>query len=263
MKTFKHKTILLTGASSGIGEAMAFQLNDPTSTLLLTARSTEKLNAMKHQLEKEGVHVETFPFDLSTPGAAGELHQQIEEAGFAPDVLINNAGFGIRGRFEDASAEELENMLTLNVTNLVSLTRHCLPHMLDSGDAGILNVASTGAYQPVPFFASYAASKTFVLFFSEALYDEYAGRGITVTCLSPGSTRTNFHDRADSPRKIFGPQESAEKVARVGLEALLNGKRARISGIQNMISSYLGYFAPRMVSTAVGKYLFSPEKPAH
>lgn len=256
MKTFKHKTILITGSSSGIGEAMARQLADPTVTLLLTARSEDALEALARDLRHHGTTVAVFPHDLAQPGAATALHARITEAGHVVDVLINNAGFGKQGPFESFDVADFEQMLTLNVTNLVALTRHCLPAMLERGDAGILNVASTAAYQPIPYFAVYAASKSFVLSFSEALFGEYADRGLTVACLCPGPTETNFFDRAGSaPRTAMEP---SEKVARVGLHALLDGAMTRISGAGNATVAVLGRLAPRRVIVETLRRAFAP-----
>lgn len=256
MKTFKHKTILVTGASSGIGAAMARRLADPTVTLLLTARSEDALRALAADLEAHGASAHVFAQDLSRPGAAEALHEAVTDAGFAPDVLVNNAGFGKIGRFESETAATYAEMLTLNVTNLAALTRRCLPHMLGAGDAGVLNVASTAAYQPVPYFAVYAASKSFVLNFSQALHGEYGGRGVTVTCLSPGTTRTGFQQRAGSDGLPFGGAESAEKVARVGLRALLAGKMSVVSGAANKAGALGGRLAPRRLLVAVVERVF-------
>ena len=245
MKTFKHKTILVTGVSGGIGAAMARQLADPTVTLLLTARSEERLCRVAAGLEAHGAAAHVFPQDLSRPGAAAALHETVTGAGFTPDVLINNAGFGMLGRFESAPAQTYTEMLTLNVTALAALTRRCLPHMLGTGDAGILNVASTAAYQPLPYFSVYAASKSFVLSFSQALHAEYAGRGVSVTCLSPGPTRTNFQARAGSEGTAPGRMEAPSTVARVGLRALLAGEREAVSGAGNTAGALAGRLLPR------------------
>lgn len=252
MKTFKDKTILLTGASGGIGAAMARQLADPTVTLLLTARSEERLRAVADETKRHGATARVFPQDLSAPGADAALHESVTREGFAPNVLVNNAGFGALGRFESVSADEYTEMLTLNVTNLTGLTRRCLPHMLGGeAGAGVLNVASTAAHQPVPYFAVYAASKSYVLHFSQALWAEYRGRGLAVTCLSPGPTRTGFQARAGSEGRAMGPMESAEKVARVGLRALLAGRHAIVSGAGNKAGALGGRLAPRRLVLAI------------
>jgi short-subunit dehydrogenase len=252
VKTFKDKTILLTGASGGIGAAMARRLADPTVTLLLTARSEERLRAVADEAKQHGAAARVFPHDLSAPGADAALHDAVTREGFAPDVLVNNAGFGALGRFENVPAAKYAEMLSLSVTNLTGLTRRCLPHMLGAeAGAGILNVASTAAHQPVPYFAVYAASKSYVLHFSQALWAEYRERGVAVTCLSPGPTRTGFQSRADSQNVAFGPMESAEKVARVGLRALLAGRRAVVSGAGNKAGALAGRLAPRRPLLAI------------
>lgn len=256
MKTFKSKTVLITGASRGIGAAMARHLADPSVTLLLTARSEGDLRALAGELEKHGARVRVFPADLSQPGAARSLHQRVTKAGYTAEILINNAGFGKLGRFEDASPETVEAMLSLNVTNLAVLTRLCLPAMLHRGDGAILNVASSAAYQPLPYFAAYAASKSFVLSFSEALYGEYAHRGLTVTCLSPGTTATGFQKRAGIDPSILPSMETPEKVARVGLRAVLDGRMSVISGRGNAIGALLGRLLPSRGVVAVMRRVF-------
>jgi short-subunit dehydrogenase len=260
VNTFKQKTILITGASGGIGAAMARQLADPSVTLLLTARSEEALRTVAADAEAHGTQTAVFPRDLSRPGAAEALHDAVTDAGFAPDVLVGNAGFGALGRFESESAQTYAEMLTLNVVNLTTLTRRCLPHMLDAdagnGEAGLLNVASTAAHQPLPYFAVYAASKSYVLHFSQALWAEYRGRGLTVTCLSPGPTRTGFQTRAGSMSSLTGSLESAEKVARTGLRALLNGRHAVVSGAGNKAGALLGRLSPRRAVLAIMERAF-------
>jgi short-subunit dehydrogenase len=256
MKTFKDKTILVTGASGGLGAAMARRLADPTTTLLLTARSEDRLESVGADLRAHGASAHVFPQDLAQAGADAALHDAVTAAGFAPDVLVNNAGFGMLGRFESASVETYAQMLMLNVVNLTGLTRRFLPHLLGTGDAGVLNVASTAAYQPVPYFAVYAASKSYVLSFSQALWAEYRGRGLTVTCLSPGPTRTGFQARAGSEGVALGSMESAEEVARVGLRALLDGKRAVVSGFGNKVGAVGGRLAPRSLLLAVVERAF-------
>lgn len=258
METLKHKTILLTGASSGIGAAMARQVADPTVTLLLTARSEDRLHRVAQRATSKGARTAIYALDLAQTGAAAVLYERVRADGFTPSVLINNAGFGKKGGFETEDVATYEAMLTLNITNLVSLTRLCLPGMLQAGTGGILNVASTAAYQPLAFFAVYAASKSFVLSFSEALHEEYAPRGITVTCLSPGSTQTPFHERSGAPTDILGPQSSPEEVARDGLRALRRGERSHISGWRNAVGGLVGRLAPRAAALKVSRLLFGP-----
>lgn len=256
MNTLHDKTILITGASGGIGAAMAREAAAPSVTLLLTARSEDKLHTLADEVRERGADADVFPQDLSRPGAADTLYERITEAGYTVDVLINNAGFGKMGPFEAYESETYEQMVTLNVTNLVTLTRRCLPDMLEKEEGGILNIASTAAYQPLPHFAVYSATKSFVLNFSQALYGEYKDRGVTVSCLSPGTTDTNFAERANS--SAFVPKgESPEKVARSGLDALLRRKRAKVSGLSNAISAVVGRLAPRGGVIAVMRRAFT------
>ena len=250
MKTFKHKTILITGASSGIGAAMARQLADPTVTLLLTARSEDQLHALADEVAAWGTSTAVFPHDLSEPGAGSALHDQIQEAGHTVDVLVNNAGFGKQGPFDSYDADAYAAMIGLNVTNLVTLTRRCIPDMLQRGDAGILNVSSTAAYQPLPYFAIYAATKSFVTNFSGALHGEYADRGITVTCLTPGPTETNFQERAEM-KVLTNYLGSAEDVARAGLKGLLQERMTVIPTPHDAVGAALGKLAPNRMSAAV------------
>ncbi|MDQ7040810.1 MAG: SDR family oxidoreductase [Rhodothermus sp.] len=259
MKTFKHKTILITGASSGIGEAMAYLLRDPSVRLLLAARSEHKLQAMAETLQRQGVRAQIYPCDLSRPGAAESLFQRITSEGHRVDVLINNAGVGKYGRFDQIRLADTLEILRLNIENLVALTHLCIPHMLERGDAGILNVASTAGFQGIPYMSVYAATKSFVITFSEALYAEYANRGITVTCLCPGPTATAFQERAGMPvegmRRLM---ESPEKVARAGLRALLRGELLHISGIANAIVAHLSQLTPRRMRLAITRQLLGP-----
>lgn len=259
MKTYDGKTILITGASSGIGRAMARQLAAPGRTLLLVARSEDRLHDLADTLRAQGPDVAVFPRDLSRPGAAKRLFEQVTEAGYHPEVLLNNAGFGKVGRFETYDAATYDEMITVNVTNLVSLTRCFLPNMLDRGDAGVLNVASTAAYQPVPYFAVYAATKSFVLHFSEALHGEFADRDVTISCLSPGATDTGFQQRAASDPERLKSGASPERVAAVGLQALLDDKRTRVAGLTNAIGALMGRLAPRSGLLAVLRRTFAPE----
>jgi uncharacterized protein len=259
MKTYKKKTILITGASAGIGEAMARRLVDPSVTLLLTARSEDKLNTLADQIKDRVARVAVYPLDLSEPGAASELYWKTVEGGYSVDVLVNNAGYGKQGHFDDYDASTYENMVTLNVTNLVALTRLCLPAMLQKGECGILNVASTAAYQAVPGMAVYAATKAFVLSFSEALHHEYGRHGISVTCLAPGPTETGFQDMAEM-RGFTGLElgQTADDVAREGLKALLRNDISRVSGMINRTGAVASRFLPRRAVAYMAGKLYGP-----
>ena len=261
MKSYHSRTVLITGASSGIGEAMARQLARDGAHLLLTARSEEQLERLADEFRGIGAQAEVFAHDLGEPGAAQTLYERITEAGHSPDVLINNAGFGKLGEFVEFDAATSENMITLNVTNLVALTRLCLPDMLHRGTGGVLNVASTAAFQPVPYFAVYGATKAFVLSFSEALSAEVAGSGVHVTCLCPGPTSTGFGDRADIGNLGGGRAvDTPEKVARIGLEALLENERTQVVGAVNTAVAFATRFAPTKLILEAGKRVMKAQQ---
>lgn len=261
MKTFKHKTILITGASSGIGEAMVYQLLDPSVKLLLVARSQAKLQAMTQALEQQGVWAQAYPCDLAQPGAAETLFQRLSEDGYRVDVLINNAGFGKYGYFDQISLTDTLEMLRLNIENLVALTHLCIPHMLERGDAGILNVASTAGFQGIPYMAVYAATKSFVISFSEALHAEYADRGITVTCLCPGPTVTAFQERAGMPVEgLRRFMETPEQVAIAGLRALLRSEVVHVSGLPNALIAHLSQLTPRRIRLTLTRQAARPRR---
>jgi hypothetical protein len=254
MTSYHGRTVLVTGASSGIGEAAARQLARAGARLLLTARSEDQLNQLAEEFGHLGTEAHVFAHDLGEPGAAEVLYARITEAGHEVDVLVNNAGFGKLGGFEDFGPEVYEQMVTLNVTNLVSLARRFLPAMTRRGSGGILNVASTAGFQPVPNFAVYAATKAFVLSFTQALHAEVEGTGVAVTCLSPGPTSTGFFDAANMDGVPGGREaETPEKVARTGLEALLDNERSVISGTRNALTALATRFAPTKLVLEVGK----------
>ncbi len=254
MTSYHGRTVLVTGASGGIGEAIARQLARDGAHLLLTARSEDRLDELADEFRTLGGTATVFAHDLGTPGAAQALHDRITADGHEVDVLVNNAGFGKLGGFVDFDADVYDAMITLNVTNLVALTRLFLPAMIQRGTGGVLNVASTAAFQPVPHFAVYAATKAFVLSFTEALHAEAEGTGVAVTCLCPGPTTTGFAEAADIGNFGGGRAlETPEKVARVGLDALLENERRTISGAVNTLAAFATRFVPTKVILEVGK----------
>ena len=230
MKLQAGDRAVVTGASYGIGEAIARQLARRGVNLLLLARSEDRLKQLAGELTD--VRVDVLAYDLrgSLPDAAqlGRL-----------DVLVNNAGFGATGRFESWDGDWVAGMVDVNVRAVAGLTRIALPGMLERGRGGILNVASTAAFQPLPYMAEYAATKAFVLSFSRALHVEYRSRGITVTALCPGATYTRFHriSSASDPPPLFG--QTAHDVARYGLAALEAGRSSAVSGWYNCLLSLI------------------------
>src|SRR6202042_3267336 len=223
--------------------------------LVLAARSADKLRQLVAELEKaHGTRSLILAVDLAEPGAPAYVLDQTARAGIPVDVLVNNAGFGQYGKFADNDLEECLRQIQLNVTTLTHLTRLYLPAMIERKTGRILNVASTAAFQPGPLMAVYFATKAYVLHFSEALANELDGSGITVTCLCPGPTNTDFARRAGNDnsrlfKKIGGM--SAEAVARDGYRGLMEGNTVVISGLQNWLAAESVRFAPRKMVTAI------------
>ena len=240
---YADKTILITGASSGIGAAMARQLAPLGTTLVLTARSEEALGALAREVRGGGSVAHVVPLDLTVPGASDRLVGAVDALGLTVDVLIANAGYGHTGPFEEQDADDLDAMLGLNVVALTALIRRLGPRIPRGG--GVLTVASTAAFQPLPYFAAYAATKAYVLSLSEALHAEWAGRGVAVTCLCPGPTATGFGARASIKSSFFARAASADDVARDGLAALARGRRTAISGALNAVGAALARVVPR------------------
>lgn len=242
-------TALVTGASGGIGEDLARLLAAARHDLVLVARGAGKMESLAAELSKaHGVRVTVIGQDLATPDAAGRLADALAERRLTIDVLVNNAGFGVVGPFAAQDPAIVEQMLHLNVTTLLMLTRRLLPGMLERRNGRILNVGSTAAFQPGPLMAVYYATKAFVLSFSEALWDETRDTGVTVTCLCPGPTHTGFSARADvtNSRLFRSPGVmSSQEVARAGFEAMMAGTRVVIPGTRNRLLARAVSLLPR------------------
>lgn len=249
---YRARTILLTGASRGIGAAMARAVAPSGATLLLTARTDADLQAVAEDCRAAGSTVATYAHDLARPGAAHTLMERLTQDGHAVDILINNAGFGKVGPLTSFPADVWEAMATLNMTALTALTRLCLPGMVERRTGGVLNVASTGSYVPAPRFAVYTATKAYVLAFTEALHAELARTGVHVTALVPGPTDTGFADAADMTFLVGGITEDADKVARVGLRGLAVNKRVAISGALNKAMPLASRLTPKWLTLFLG-----------
>jgi hypothetical protein len=239
-------TALITGASSGIGLELARIFARESYRVVLVARNEKRLLEIAQELGPAEAQV--IAMDLSLPGAAEEIHGKIPTV----DVLVNNAGFGVFGKFvEKGLAEEL-NMMQLNMTALVILTRLYLPSMIAAGSGKIMNVASTAAFQPGPLMAIYFATKAFVLSFSEAIANELEGTGVTVTALCPGPTTSDFQARAQMQNSglVKGKKMmDARTVAEAGYHALMAGKTIEIPGLANKLLTQSLRFSPRSVVT--------------
>lgn len=230
----KNKNILITGASSGIGKSFAGLLAEKGANLVLVARNKSALEEIADTLQqKYKVKVQIIQKDLSVPHAAMELYDAVKSQSLNIDILINNAGFGKWGKFETFTQQEYEEMIQLNITSLTELCYYFIPGFLQKNEAGIINVGSTASFMPIPYSAVYGATKSYVLSFTEALVGELSGSGITVTCLCPGGTESNFSAVANANNNNNlnnEPLMSSDEVARLGLEAFLAKKHYVITG---------------------------------
>jgi short-subunit dehydrogenase len=243
-----NKTVLITGASGGIGLELARIHASKGDNLVLVARSEDKLNKIKSELEHEfKIRVYNIVKDLSVKDSAVEVYKELHIQNISVDYLVNNAGLGDFGLFEFSDWTKQESMINLNITALVHLTRLFLPDMIKRGEGRILNVASTAAFQPGPKMSVYFGTKAFVLHFSEAINNEVMGKGVTVTALCPGSTESDFHAVAlgDSSLVKNRNMASSRKVAMAGYMAMMKGKPVVIPGIKNWLMAFAVRFFPR------------------
>ena len=233
---------IITGASAGLGVEFARQLSARGYRLVLAARRKERLDELAAELG----NARAVAIDLSKPGAAGELIRNVEEAGEQVDLLVNNAGFGLTGRFAELDGARLRQMIDLNCGALTELCRGVIPAMVARRSGAILNVASTAAFQPGPGMAVYFATKAFVLSLTEALHEELRTKGIKVSALCPGPTATEFGDVAGFGKTIpkFAIAE-ASPVVRAGLDGLDRNKAVVIPGLLNKLSGQGHRLLPR------------------
>ncbi|HEY6303312.1 MAG TPA: SDR family oxidoreductase [Terriglobales bacterium] len=251
-----RKAALITGASFGIGLELARIFAREGYNLILVARSADRLRQLASELEKSyGTRSLILATDLTEPGAPAYLLDRTTRADIQVDVLVNNAGFGQYGFFAENDLEECLRQIQLNVTALTHLTRLYLPAMIERKSGRILNVASVAAFQPGPLMAVYFATKAYVLHLSEGLSNELEGTGVTVTCLCPGATATEFHKRANATGQRllrFGSMD-AHSVAEDGYGALMARKPVVISGFKNWLLAQSVRFSPRGLVTAIAR----------
>jgi len=245
-------TTLITGASSGIGEVFARKLAAQGHNLLLVARSEDKLINLCNELGRsQSTHAQYVAMDLSERGAPAQLFAETQARELEIDFLINNAGFGSMGDFSTLDLDHEMNMIDLNVRSLVELTHRFLVPMRERKRGSIINVASTAGFQPVPFMTTYAATKAFVLSFSEALAEENRPFGIKIMALCPGVTDTNFFDAAKIQRPPARISQTPEAVVETALRALARGNSSVISGWTNFIMVQSERLTPRSVVTRI------------
>lgn len=252
-------TTLITGASSGIGEAFARKLAAQGRNVLLVARSEDKLITLCNELGRmNSIRAHYIALDLSLPDSPAHLFEETEKRGLVVDLLINNAGFGAFGDFMKIDLERQLNMIDLNIKALVELTYCFLAPMRERKQGAIINVASTAAFQPVPFMTTYAASKAFVLSFSEALWEENRPFGVTVMALCPGVTDTNFFEAAHGHKPPARASQTPEEVVDTALHGLAARKSSIVSGWVNFMMIEAERFAPRsLIVRAAGRMMRS------
>jgi len=245
------KVTLITGASSGIGEEFARRLAAEGHNLVLVARSEKALHELCDELMLEHkITAHYVALDLSRADADQQLSDETEKHGFEVDWLINNAGFGSYGDFIKLDRDRELQMIDLNIRSLVALTHRYLPAMRERRSGTIINVSSAASFQPIPFFATYAATKAFVTSFSEAIAEENRPFGIKIMALCPGSTKTNFFAAAnmDKPVQIKGQQTSAE-VVETAMRGVRSSRTRIVSGFVNFVVSVLVNIVPNAVIT--------------
>ena len=260
------QTALITGASFGIGMELAKIFAREGFDLVLVARSGDKLREAAAEIERShGVKTYCIVKDLTAAGAALDVFNETGSRGIRVDVLVNNAGVGLHGYFQETPREKELAMVRLNVEALTDLCKLFLPGMIGCGKGKILNVASTAAFQPGPLMAVYYATKAYVLSFSEALAHELSGTGVTVTCLCPGPTRSEFQKTAGIGHvKIFTHASmGAAPVAEAGYRGLMKGKKLVIPGLLNKIMAFSVRLTPRWLVPAVVRYLQEERRRQH
>lgn len=255
---------LVTGASSGIGACFARALAGRGHNLVLVARSSDKLQALKTEIAaKHRLRIELVEMDLSAPEASARLAAILEERGISVRLLVNNAGFGAHGEFADLPLARQSEMLRLNVVTLTELTRLLLPGMIERRAGGILNVSSTASFQPIPYTCVYAATKAYVTSFSMGLAEEVSRYGVKVLALCPGGTATNFFAAGQFEKITFpGGLQSPEDVVDCALRALARGKSLAVTRFINRLMVFVQRLAPRRLVARQAGEMFRPRAKA-
>jgi len=256
---WRGKWALITGASAGIGVALAKELAAGGANLVLTARRQGRLEELARDLAANKIETAIFAADLTDVSAPDKIYAFTREQGIAVELLVNNAGFGAYGELHSVEVRRLLDMVQVNCAAVVHLTRLYLPEMVARRSGDILILASTAAFQAVPYISTYAATKAFDLLFAEGLAEEMKPYGIRVCALCPGSTESEFHVVAGQ-EKFMRKAETAEKVARTGLKALAAGKSYVISGLVNYFGAQGERLVPRRMVTRIAAGMFKPRE---
>lgn len=255
---------LITGASSGMGHDYAKLFARDGKNIVVLARSRDKLEEMKRDLEKQhGTKVVVLVKDLSDPKAPQEIFSELEQAGINIDVLVNNAGFAVYSKFSDSDWQKEAELLQVNIIALTHLTKLFLGKMLQRNSGRIMNISSIVGWAPMPWWSVYAATKAYVLSFTEAIAREVKGTGVCITCFCPTLTQTQFFKRSDSEnctayRRRFLMMDT-ETAAKLGYNALARGKSCTIAGLQaNLVVLFMTRLAPRSLAIRINSALSKP-----
>jgi short-subunit dehydrogenase len=263
LKDFHGKWALVTGASAGIGVALARELARHGAKLILTARRNDRLAALAGELTARGCEVRTVAADLNDPAAPRQIYDATEGAGLAVDILINNAGLGLFGEFCTNSIEQELSQVRVNCEAVVHMTRLFLPRMVERRRGWLLITASTASFQPVPYISTYAATKCFDRMFALALAQEVGHHGIHVTALCPGPTESEFFEVARAEKFRKRGVQPAEDVARIAIAGLARGRRTVVPNVSGRLSAFLVRFLPTGLITRVVDKLARPSLPAN
>ncbi|HET7003591.1 MAG TPA: SDR family oxidoreductase [Puia sp.] len=252
---------LITGASKGIGKSIAEQLAARGYDLFLIARSADLLEQVAKEISlATGRSCQWLALDLAAEPAAEKVFDYCDKNHLDVSVLVNNAGYGLSGKFERYSVQEHIDMLRVNIITLTELTRLFLPSLLKQPAAYILNIGSSASYQAVPLLSAYAASKAYVLSFSRGLFQELKKTNVSVTCICPGPTDTNFVDRANIGKKGLKAAErfnmSPQAVARIAVDSLFRRKPEVITGGLNKLSAFFAWMLPKSVVEGIAMKLY-------
>jgi short-subunit dehydrogenase len=249
---------IVTGASAGIGEAFARQLARRGYDLVLVARRKERLDKLASELSaSHGVSVEVIEADLSKPEGVGSIEQRLAAGDI--ELLVNNAGFGTQGEFADLPIDREMEELDVNIRALVRLTHAALAPMVEKRRGNVINVGSTGSFQPVPYMSTYAATKAFVLHFSEGVHEEVKKQGVTVTCLCPGYVMTEFQQvaRLNEAKLPNSGRKTPDQVAEAALKAAFAGKAIVVPGVQNrLMATSIVRLTPRFAVRRIAGSMF-------
>ena len=254
------ETVLITGASSGIGMGLAKLFAADGSDLVLVARREDRLNELAEELKSEhGIEVHVLPKDLSKKTSPKEIFNHLKKEKIEIDVLVNNAGFGSRGMVSELDTDLQVDMVQVNAAALTHLTSLFLPGIIERGQGGILNVGSLAGFQPGPNLAVYFATKAYVLSFTEALAEEISNPNIKVSCFAPGPVKTEFGEKSDLEDSLLFKISlmDLEPAVKAGYEGFRKGKTIVIPGLKQQIVPFLNRFTPRLIVRKIAKKLNS------